>query len=146
MQVCKNTKKTWKKKKKQRKWVTLKAHIYLKNGWYNLLQIWYVFFLDMYKHLHMQQIWSCSDKRSRSYERVQNCTLFFMLIHSGCVHAPFPWAIRHTTMYLDNELNSRIIWSPSTKLIKFSSCFMYVCWSFVTTHQFSLKTARSNHY
>jgi len=143
--ICKHAKiqrKTWKKEKKIKKMSDFEGS-YIPQKWLVQFTSNLVCVLSWYVQAPAQQIWSCSDKRSRSYKRAQNRTLFFMLIHSGCVHAPFPWAIWHTTTYL---LNSRIIWSPSTKLIKFSSCFMYVCWSFVTTHQFSLKTVRSDHY
>ena len=66
MQVCKK-KKNKKEKKNNKKMTDFFEGLYLRNSWCDLLQIWYEFSPDM--PAPVQQIWFCSDERSRSYEQ-----------------------------------------------------------------------------
>ena len=78
---------------------------YLRNGWSDVLQIWHAISPDM--PALSQQIWSCSDKRSQSYEWAENCTLFFMFIYLCCEYMPrflgphdtLPSVLIHTLNY-----------------------------------------------
>ena len=36
---------------------------YLRNGWCDILQVWYVYVVSSDMRTPAQQIWSCSDKR-----------------------------------------------------------------------------------
>ena len=77
----------------------LKTYVYFQNGWHDLLQIWYVFFTDMPAPAQQFRFaWSMTMElrmcvRSYFVLRVNISTL--------CMHAPFSWAARHTTMCFD---------------------------------------------
>jgi len=62
--VQKDEEKEGREKKKENE--QLFEGLYFRNGWRNLLQIWYVFSPDM--PAPAQQIWSCLVKKTRSYE------------------------------------------------------------------------------
>ena len=66
------------KKNEEKNWNF--GHLYLRNGWYNLLRIWSVAF--RYGQALPQQIWCSSDKRSQIYKCVKMATLLFLLIYS----------------------------------------------------------------
>ena len=86
------------KKKKTKKLKRNFVRSYLRNGWSDFLQIWYVDSPNWAARL--QQIWFQSDKESQSYIGVKIAFSFFLLIYSRC-GAPASWAARHTIVCLD---------------------------------------------
>ena len=83
---AKRKRKKGKEEKKNEKKERFFEGLYFRNGWRNLFQA--------YMPAPTQRIWSCLVKRPRSYERRVN-------ILTLCVHAPFSWVARHTTICLD---------------------------------------------
>ena len=84
-----------KRKKSKEKYETCSL-LYLRNGWYDLLQIWNV--ASHHKRALIWQIWCSSDKRSRIYECVKIATLLFLLIYS-LLFARAPSFLGRTTHY-----------------------------------------------
>jgi len=90
LQVCEKKKKTQKTKENER----LFEGLYFRNGWRDLLQIWYVFSPDM--PAPAQQIWSCLVKRQmRMQMRIKSYFVLHVNILTLCVYAPFSWAAWH---------------------------------------------------
>ena len=91
------------KKTKNKNWNF--AHLYLGNGWRDLLRFLNV--ASPYRLALSQQILCSSDKRWRIYECVKIATLLFLLIYLLLfARAPFSWAVRHTTVCLDSIFTS----------------------------------------
>ena len=84
------------KEKKTKKNTEAFGLLYLRNGWYDLLQIWNV--ACHYRRALPQQIWCSLDKRSRIYECVKITTLLFLLVYS------FPFVCAPGLLGLHNTL------------------------------------------
>ena len=95
---------------------------YLRNGWSDFLQIWYVDYPNWAARL--QQIWFQSDKGSQSYIGVKIAFSFFLLIYSRC-GAPASWAARHTIVCLDCLVEFCLLWWLVAG---------YCCWDVGTFH------------